>query len=113
MKVFVSAVLATLAFAATPASASEAAVAPISSVFGAWNGAVLFTTSGARTATPACQGPGLGQRWALDASATAGQAQLSVFMTAYALRKRVTVIGSGVCSIWGDTETVAFFVVED
>jgi hypothetical protein len=34
-------------------------------------------------------------------------------MTAYSLHKRISIHGTGTCSIWGDTETVDHFVVEN
>lgn len=103
-----------LALVSVPALASMAQFGNITAVYGARNGAVLFNTSGARSGpVPACQGPGLGQRYALDASTIAGQTYVSVLMTAYALKKRVYVQGTGTCTIWGDTETVDFIMVED
>lgn len=99
---------------AGPTQASEAPMGTIVGVFGTHNGALLFsTTSGRSGPAPACQGPGLAQRWAIDASTVAGQAAASALLTAYALKKRVNVYGTGGCSIWGDTETVSFFIIED
>jgi len=95
------------------AHASDAAFGYISGPFGMSNGAVLFFTSGARTTPPACSGPNLERRYALNASTIAGQSQLSVLMTAYAMGKRITIHGTGTCSIWGDTETVDYFAVEE
>lgn len=100
---------------ALPAQASEAPAGNIVRVYGMLNGALLFNTTAARTsAPPACQqDPGLAQRWAIDASTVAGQTAASVLLTAYALKKKVFVLGTGNCSIWGDTETVAFILIED
>jgi len=84
-------------------------------VFAMANGAVLFSTDAsvsARTGIPAC-GQGNAARWAIDASTTAGQAAVSVLLTAWSQHKRVNVVGSGACNIWSDTETVAYFLVED
>lgn len=81
-------------------------------VFGTSNGAVLFSTDATRTAVPAC-GQGNASRWAINASTTAGQAAVSVLLTAWSQHKRVLVSGTGNCDIWGDTETIAYFVVED
>jgi len=98
---------------ALPAHASDAAFGYISYPYGTSNGAVMFNTDGVRGTPPACSGPGLGQRFAINASTLVGQAQLSVLMTAYALKKRISIHGTGTCSIWGDTETVDFFMVEN
>lgn len=99
-------------FFASAAQASEANFGNITGIFGAHNGAVLFYTSGTRTTAPLCQTGGA-QRFAIDASTVTGQAAASVLLTAYAMNKRIYVVGSGACSIWGDTETVLFFTMED
>jgi len=104
---------ASVALAASPASASTADWGYISVMYGTNNGAVLFSTSGTRTAVPSCQGPGLGQRFAIDASTTAGQAAASLLITAYNLHRKIWIQGTGTCSIWGDTETVQFFQMAD
>lgn len=103
---------ASIAFAAPPASASSADWGYITGLYGTNNGAVLFSTSGARTTPPACQTGGA-QRFAIDASTTAGQAAASVLLNAYNLHRKVWVQGMGACGIWGDTETVTYFQVAD
>lgn len=98
---------------ASPAQASQAQAGYISGVFGTYNGAVLFNTSGVRTAAPACQGPGTAQRFSIDANTLGGQAMLSVFLNAWAQHKQIVVVGAGACNLWGDTESVAFFTIVD
>ncbi len=102
-----------MAAAAVPAHASDAQLGRIVHVLGMSNGAVLFSTDGSRSARPSCSGPGLDARWAINASTLVGQSQLSAFMTAYTLKKRIFIHGAGTCSIWGDTETVDYFEIED
>jgi hypothetical protein len=105
---------ALLVFAIPPAQASDAGFGYITNIYAMSNGAILFYTSGTRTTPlPSCQGPGLGQRYALDASTTAGQASASVLLTAYTLHKQISIHGTGTCTIWGDTETLMFFNVAD
>jgi hypothetical protein len=99
--------------AAVPAGASDAQFGNILHLYATSNGAVMFDTTGARGTRPACQGANVPNRYAIDASTTAGQAQASALMTAYSLRKRIYIVGSGACTIWGDSETVAWFLVED
>lgn len=99
--------------AVLPAHASDAQLGKITHVLGMSNGAVLFSTDGSRGARPACSGAGLDARWAINASTLVGQSQLSAFLTAYTLKKRIYIHGSGVCSIWADTETVDYFEIED
>lgn len=69
-------------------------------------GVVLFTSDGSRSQTPTCHT--MPNRWAFDATTPAGQAMLSVILTAYSSGKRVDVHGTGLCSAWLDTETVEF-----
>ncbi|KRA61898.1 hypothetical protein ASD79_05660 [Caulobacter sp. Root655] len=99
--------------AAVPAHASDAQLGVISHVLGMSNGAVLFSTNGSRGPRPACSGAGLDARYAINASTLVGQSQLSAFMTAYTLKKRIFIRGTGTCSIWPDTETVDYFEIED
>lgn len=99
--------------AAVPAHASDAQMGRIIHVLGMSNGAVLFSTDGSRGARPSCSGLGNDARWAINASTLVGQSQLSAFMAAYALKKRIFIHGTGTCSIWGDTETVDYFEIED
>ncbi|MDV6330603.1 hypothetical protein [Asticcacaulis sp. 201] len=105
---------ALFAYAIPQAFATDASFGYISNLYAMNNGAILFYTSGTRTnPLPACSGPGLQQRYALDASTTAGQAYASVLLTAYTLHKQISVHGTGTCTIWSDTETVMFFNVAD
>jgi len=109
-----SAALILSAALAFPVTASDANNGYITYIYGTSNGAVLFNTSGVRGAVPACQGASVPQRFAINASTVAGQAQASLLLTAYSLHKQIYIHGSGVCDIWGDTETVNFFMmVED
>jgi len=113
MKRFAQFLATALAFASTAAHASNNTDwAYLTSPFGTSNGAVLFSTAVSTTGRPSC-GAGLPNRWAVDASTVAGRSQLSLLMMAYALHKRVFVVGTHGCSIWGDTETVWYFHVEN
>lgn len=106
--------LASVCSTSQVAFASNASMGYIVEVFGTYNGAVLFSTTGTiNGARPSCQGPGLTQRYAIDASTVAGQAMVAILMTAKAQGKRIDISGMGSCTIWGDTETVQFIFVED
>ncbi len=76
------------------------------------NGGVVlfFTGNSSRSAPPACHT--MTGRWAFDASTPAGQAKLSALMTAYAMKKKVKVLGLSTCNVWGDTETMNYIVLE-
>ena len=110
MRSGLAALLAT-AFMAAPAIASSSNIGNITDVWGTNNGAVLFNVTGTRTTPPAC-GTNNPQRFAIDASTTAGQAAVAVLLSAQARGKAVMVNGTGNCTIWGDTETVAYFWVQ-
>ena len=92
------------------ASASSAELGLVSGIYGINNGVIMFMFDGARSATPACHTQGT--RWAINAATPAGQAQLSLLLSAWAQRKRIYIRGTGNCSVWGDTETVDWFQVE-
>jgi hypothetical protein len=98
---------------ATPAVAGSAGAGNIYGLIIANNGVVLFNTSGARVEKPACVGPNLDMRWAIDASTPAGQAQLAMLLNAYNTHKKIAVGGTHTCSAWSDTETVSIFWVQD
>ena len=98
--------------AAGPAAASSAGTGNISYISGMSNGALLFQTDGARTATPSCQAPQVPTRFAIDASTVSGQAEASALLTAYALGKKIEVMGTGACSIWSDTETAQWVTID-
>ncbi len=71
------------------------------------SGIALVTFSGSRTASPACQSASTPGRWAFDSTTAAGQTYLAELLTAYALRKPVTIGGSGICDVWYDNESIA------
>lgn len=113
MNKFALVAVSLLATGATPAIASSAAIGSIYAACGTNNGAVLFSTTGTRTPPPACQEPGGPHVFAIDASSTAGQAAVSVLLTAKAQTKRVTIQGTGSYPIWGGAETFSYILVGD
>jgi hypothetical protein len=38
---------------------------------------------------------------------------LATLLTAYALGRKITIIGGGGCDVAGDTESVAYFAIEN
>jgi hypothetical protein len=109
------AIAAALTCFATGARASEAEAGYISSILSFGDGGVVFFNhSGTRSTLPTCNGvPALQTRWAINTSTAAGQARLAVLLSAYGLNKRIEIVGLGNCSLWGDTETVNYFVIKD
>jgi hypothetical protein len=90
---------------ATPAAASEAQ-GRVTRVYVMNNGVAMFHLDAPlRTGLPACA-VNLPTRWAFDANTPAGQAKLSLILTAYSLGKEIRVIGWDGCPDWGDTESV-------
>ena len=109
---YVAMLLFSLDLSMSPASASNADWGYISQIFGTSNGAVLFSTSGSRSSAPACLTAGAA-RYALDGSTVAGQAQIALLINAYNTHKKILITGRGSCTIWPDTETVDWFLLQD
>jgi hypothetical protein len=91
-----------------PASAQSVATGSISNVDvqTANGGKVIFNQGSNRSGVPTCAT--ITNRWAFDGTTPAGQATLSLILSAYMSGKSVTVHGLGNCSAWGDTETVQY-----
>lgn len=73
-------------------------------------GQYFFSTTGTRTATPSCATQ---PRWVIDTSTSAGQSQVAALLSAYTMNKKVSVTGTGTCSVWADTETVLVLYIID
>ena len=70
----------------------------------------FFTSSGARISRPSCA---TYDRWVMDTSQSAGQAMLTMLLTAYSLGKQVYVYGTGACGQWGDSESIDYIRIVD
>ncbi len=75
------------------------------------NGVIIVYTTGTRSGVPACASS-QPQRFALDATTTAGKTQLSGLISAHAAKKPITIYGTGACTAYGDSETINFFYVQ-
>ena len=71
-------------------------------------GALLVITATAPTGKPACNTQ---SRFAFDGNTSIGKEYLSLFLTAFALGKSVTIVGTGYCTLWGDSEDIAYAIV--
>lgn len=91
-------------FFPTLAMASQSSGGYVAQVLVTTDSRAYFEQSGARTSRPACA---TATRWVIDTSTLAGQAILSLVLTAQAQRMPVYVSGSGNCALWGDSETAA------
>ncbi len=69
-------------------------------------GQVIFYVSGSRSGMPSCATAG--NRWAFSGNNGAGQVTMSIILIAYSSGKPLTIIGTGACDVWGDTETVSY-----
>lgn len=97
-----------LAFASTAAFASSQGPSRISYVHVMDNGIVMFIMTGTRSTPPSCGTP-TPTRWAFNGATAAGQAKLSVLLTAYASGKNIMIYGTGACADYYETESVAWF----
>jgi hypothetical protein len=95
---------------ATSAFAGTSDVGGISGVLPHYAG-LLFNQSGTRYSAPACAT--LSGRWVINVGTPQGQAMAAALLTSYMAHKRITVVGTGDCGVWSDTETVAYFRIED
>ena len=110
---FKSIILLSLLSLAGAASASQNQTGNPTYVYGMGTGAVLFIqTGGSRDSVPSCATSNP-DRWAFDTTNVAGQTKLSILLTAKGLNKTVQVYGTGTCSVWGDTETVDYLVMNN
>jgi hypothetical protein len=77
------------------------------------NGVVIAYTSGTKVgSTPSCAAS-YPNRFALDGTSAGGKVQVAGLLAAYAAGKAVIIIGSGDCSVYGDTETISYFFTAD
>ncbi len=74
------------------------------------SGILTFSTSGVRSTRPGCATL---DRWVISTNTNAGQFMASAILTAYSMKKRVMITGTGDCLVWFDTETIHHFTIED
>ena len=96
--------------AAVPAYAGTSEMGPITGVL-PHEGGFFFNALGTRNAAPACAT--VPMRWVINTATSQGQAMVAGLLSAYMARKRLTVVGTGNCNVWPDTETVQHFQIED
>lgn len=68
----------------------------------------MFTIAAGHPGNPACSTT---QRWAINTGNTSGHVLLAVVLEADALQKSLTVMGTGVCDVWGDSDTVSYVIL--
>ncbi|KRA66061.1 hypothetical protein ASD79_01900 [Caulobacter sp. Root655] len=99
---------------AAPSHASDSQSGLVSIIYIMDDGKVLFNQAGVRTGpVPSCQGPGLEYRWAFNGATPAGQAKLATLLSAWSMKKPITIIGKGSCSDHPDTESVFWFRTDE
>jgi hypothetical protein len=92
-------------FVASVPAAASSAQGKVSRVYMVYGVAMILLDTPPRAGVPAC-GAGNGTRWAFNATTPAGQAMLSVILTAYASGRPVSIYGTNTCLDWGDTESI-------
>lgn len=115
MKALTSTVAVALALALITGSTAQASVAQVGTVYNVTvtvSGVVYFWQRGSRSAQPACSAAFPG-RWAFSAATPAGQSLLALILSANATGKPITVAGSSVCDVAGDTESVSYAYIDD
>jgi hypothetical protein len=73
----------------------------------------FFLEGATKSDNPACSTAANGQRWVFDNDWPAARIQIATLIAAFTAGRRVTVIGSGNCSVWGDTETAVDIMLVD
>ena len=105
--------LLSAALAPAPAAAGQADYGMAVRLIISQANVAFFNSTGTRTNPASCAGPGLQNRWAISLTTDAGKAILAAVMTAQARGKQVWINGTGTCSIWPDTESVDYIIIED
>lgn len=75
-------------------------------------GVLLVSTTTAATGQPACVTTA-GGRFAVDGTTEAGKVMVASILAAYAQGKQVTIVGTGDCGVYGNSETIAQLRVSD
>jgi hypothetical protein len=104
--------LATLMLTSVSAFGGDAQPGTLSTVHFMSSGVVMVYTSGSRSNVPACAAS-FPSRFVVDGSTAGGKVQVSGLLTAYAAGKSVRIIGTGTCSVAGNSETIDFFYTAD
>jgi len=77
------------------------------------SGVVLFYTTGTRSNdVPSC-GAVQPNRFAIDSTTPGGKSQLATLLAADAAKRPIVVVGTGSCSVYGDSESVSYFYIAD
>lgn len=108
MKLVIRALIYVLAVAASPSFASSAGFGSLNTVLPHTGGALIFNQTGTRSARPACATQ---DRWAIGSATDAEKMLIATFLTAFAQGKQISIQGSGACTVWPDTETITYFIV--
>lgn len=97
--------------APVPSFAGSAGIGSIITVFPHSQAGLFFEQTGTRVSPPTCATQAI--RWVIDVTTSQGQAMVAALLTAQSRGKRISIQGTGDCEVWGDTETVLYFIIED
>ena len=98
-------VAATLILFSTTCMATTTSVGKISALEFMSDGTVVIIPATTRT-LPSCASQ---QRMILNATTTAGKIQLAGLLAAYTAGQQFVLVGTDTCTLWADSETLAFF----
>jgi hypothetical protein len=57
---------------------------------------------------PACN---TANRFAFDSTTAVGKSRLGMVLSAIAMGRTVTIVGTGFCTLWGDSEDLSYFTI--
>jgi hypothetical protein len=92
------------------ASAGSSSSGKLHSLIFDKSGAVIFWSTGARSARPDCAAD---DRWVLDASTAGGKALLDGLLAAYSAGRSVVIVGTGGCGFGWSGEAIQYFYMVD
>jgi hypothetical protein len=87
----------------SPAAANGTGTGVVRDVYATVNGIAFFSISGTVSSQPSCNTT---SRWAINVSTAAGQSEYALVVAAYSQGKSVSVLGTGACDVWSDSETL-------
>jgi hypothetical protein len=97
--------------ASTSAFAGGTTAGQIKNIIFMPNGVILFDVNAPHSSPPSCVTQTI--RWAINSITPAGKSQVVGILTAYATGKDVTMVGTHSCDLWGDTESVHYFIINN
>jgi hypothetical protein len=102
-KSFPSVAFSILLINCTPAAASTANFGKITALYTVRSGYMFVEMNGTRTTVPTCATL---TRWVINLSSAGGQTIASSILSAQAQGRQISIIGTGDCTDWFDSESI-------